>query len=74
MGLAPYGPPRYLEQFRDIVQTDDSAGFRLNLDYFKHHSDGVDMTWDDGSPTIGQIFSDEFFDAFLARPITGEAS
>ena len=64
MGLAPYGSPRYLEQFRDIVQTDDSAGFRLNLDYFRHHSDGVDMTWDDGSPTIGQIFSDKFIDAF----------
>ena len=56
MGLAPYGRPRYIEQFRDIIRTDNGLGFKLNLDYFRHHSEGVDMTWDEGSPTIGRIF------------------
>jgi len=64
MGLAPYGKPRFLEQFRDIVQTERDGGFRLNLDYFLHHSEGVEMTWDDGSPTIGRIFSDKYIETF----------
>ncbi len=64
MGLAPYGKPRFLEQFRDIVQTERDGGFKLNLDYFLHHSEGVEMTWDDGSPTIGRIFSDKFIETF----------
>lgn len=64
MGLAPYGQPRYLPEFRDIIWTDNGRGFKLNLDYFLHHSEGVDMTWDDGSPTIGRMFSDSFIDTF----------
>ena len=63
MGLAPYGQPRHMDQFRDIVRT-ENGGFKLNLDYFRHHSEGVDMTWDEGSPTIGRIFSDKFIEAF----------
>jgi len=64
MGLAPYGQPRYLAEFRDIIRTDNGAGFKLNLDYFLHHSEGVDMTWDEGAPTIGRMFSDRFIDTF----------
>lgn len=71
MGLAPYGRPRYLEQFRDIIRT-DNGGFKLNLDYFRHDSEGVDMTWEDGSPTIGRIFSDKFIDAFGPPRLAGE--
>jgi carbamoyltransferase len=64
MGLAPYGRPRYLEEFRDIIRTEARGQFRLNLDYFRHHAEGVDMTWDQGSPVIGRIFSDEFVQTF----------
>ena len=64
MGLAPYGKPRYLEEFRDIIRTEERGQFRLNLDYFRHHAEGVDMTWDQGSPVIGRIFSDEFVRTF----------
>ncbi|MCU1265045.1 MAG: putative carbamoyl transferase, NodU family [Acidobacteria bacterium] len=60
MGLAPYGKPRFMEEFRDIISTSEGGQFRLNLDYFRHHAEGVDMTWDQGSPVIGRIFSDEF--------------
>ena len=72
MGLAPYGVPRYLEQFREIIRTENGAGFKLDLNYFKHHSEGVDMTWEDGSPTIGRIFSDKFIDAFGPARLAGE--
>jgi carbamoyltransferase len=64
MGLAPYGRARYLEEFRDIIRTEERGQFRLNLDYFRHHAEGVDMTWDQGSPIIGRIFSDEFVQTF----------
>ena len=64
MGLAPYGRPRFMEEFRDIIRTEDRGQFRLNLDYFRHHAEGVDMTWDQGSPKIGRIFSDQFAQTF----------
>jgi carbamoyltransferase len=60
MGLAPYGRPRYIEEFRDMIGAEEGGRFRLNLDYFRHHTDGVEMSWDEGTPVIGPIFSDEF--------------
>jgi carbamoyltransferase len=73
MGLAPYGQPRYIEQFRDIVRTEDNGQFRLNLDYFRHSSEGVEMTWDDGSPTLGRTYSDKFVEVFGPARERGEA-
>ncbi|MFN2512412.1 MAG: carbamoyltransferase [Pyrinomonadaceae bacterium] len=64
MGLAPYGKPRFMEEFRDIIRTVEGGRFQLNLGYFRHHAEGVDMTWDNGSPIIGRIFSDEFARTF----------
>ena len=60
MGLAPYGEPRFINQFREIIRTEERGQFRLQLEYFRHHAEGVEMTWDQGSPVIGRIFSDEF--------------
>jgi carbamoyltransferase len=64
MGLAPYGKARYMEEFRDIIRTDEGGRFRLNLDYFRHHAEGVEMSWETGSPVIGPIFSDEYVKRF----------
>ncbi len=72
MGLAPYGKPRYIEQFRDLVQTEPDGRFKLNLDYFLHHSEGVEMTWEEGSPTIGRIYSDKFIETFGAAREKGQ--
>src|SRR3981081_431112 len=72
MGLAPYGRPRYLSKFCYIIRTDNGRGFKLTLDYFLPHSEGVDMTWDDGSPTIGRMFSDGFIDSFGPARLAGE--
>jgi carbamoyltransferase len=60
MGLAPYGTPRYMKEFREIIRTDEGGRFKLNLDYFRHHSEGVEMSWDEGSPVIGRIYSGEY--------------
>jgi carbamoyltransferase len=60
MGLAAYGEPAYLDEFRHIVATNGGVGFRLGLKYFKHHRTGPDMTWSDAvkTPEIGAMFSD----------------
>jgi carbamoyltransferase len=59
MGLAPYGDPgRYLPLMRKIVRTEGDL-FALDLRFFTHHREGVDMTWESGSPSIGRVFSPE---------------
>jgi carbamoyltransferase len=57
MGLAPYGKPLHVEKLRQVIRPVDGGHFELNLDYFRHHTDGVEMTWDDGSPHLGLVFS-----------------
>jgi carbamoyltransferase len=57
MGLAPYGEPKYLDQMRQIVQLVPDGGFRLNLDYFRHHREKIDYEWDNGIPAVGTLFA-----------------
>jgi carbamoyltransferase len=57
MGLASYGEPAYLETMRDIFQLNGRGQFKLNLDYFIHHSEGVSMTWEGGEPKMGPVYS-----------------
>ena len=64
MGLAPYGRPRYIEAFRNIIRTAPNGKFKLDLDYFRHAAEGVDMSWDQGSPVIGKIYSDAYARTF----------
>jgi carbamoyltransferase len=64
MGLAPYGKPRFMEEFRELIKTDEGGRFRLNLDYFRHHAEGVEMSWNEGSPVIGRIYSDRYGELF----------
>jgi carbamoyltransferase len=73
MGLAPYGRPRLIETFRRIIRTEAHGQFRLDLDYFRHATEGVDMTWNDGSPVIGRIFSDQYEREFGAPRAPHEA-
>jgi carbamoyltransferase len=57
MGLAAYGEPSYAAQIREVVPAQDDGTFRLDLRYFRHLSEGVDMTWDDSAPVVGPIFT-----------------
>ena len=57
MGLAPYGEPRYTRQIDSLVRLQDDGRFELDLSYFSHWSDGVQMTWDDGEPKVGPVFT-----------------
>ena len=71
MGLAPYGLPRFINEFREIIRTEENGRFRLNLDYFRHHAEGVEMTWDEGPPVIGRVYSDEFAHLFGPSRVAG---
>ncbi|HJP91873.1 MAG TPA: carbamoyltransferase C-terminal domain-containing protein [Pyrinomonadaceae bacterium] len=73
MGLAPYGRPRFIDKFREIIRTEENGQFRLNLNYFRHHAEGVEMTWDEGSPVIGRVYSDEFAHLFGPPRAAGSA-
>src|SRR3984893_1786440 len=59
MGLAAYGQPEFLEEFRRIVRADGPLSFRLGLEYFTHQNQGADMTWReaDRTPVLGRLFS-----------------
>ena len=59
MGLAAYGEPRFLEELRQVVPARRNGSFRLDLSYFRHLSEGVDMTWGSGVPILGTIFTPE---------------
>ncbi len=63
MGLAAYGEPRFATQVREVVRVVDDQ-VRLNLDYFVHHSEGVEMTWDGGEPVLGPVYSKKMADVF----------
>ena len=64
MGLASYGTPTYLDAFRDIVRLRPHGRFELNLDYFTHHSHGVQMLWDTETPELVPVWSSKFADTF----------
>jgi len=63
MGLSAFGEPRFADRVRQVVRTEEDQ-CRLNLDYFTHHNEGVEMTWDGGQPALGSIFSGKLAEQF----------
>jgi carbamoyltransferase len=57
MGLAPYGQPVYLPQMRRIVQLLDDGSFKLDLSFFRHAREKIEYEWEDGSPSVGTLYS-----------------
>jgi len=57
MGLAPYGKPTCTTELRQLVTLMDGGRFELDLRFFRHWSEGVEMEWDDGYPTLGRVFT-----------------
>jgi len=71
MGLAPYGTPRFLEEMRAVVKEKGDL-FELGLEFFRHDKEGVEMTWDEGTPSIGRIFSERMEEVFGPARDPGE--
>src|SRR5262249_32360855 len=58
MGLAPYGEPSYHDFFDRLLRLQPSGRFELDLDYFLHHREGVDYSFDrQGYPTVAPLYS-----------------
>ena len=67
MGLAPYGEDSYRDVFDEIVRLEDQGRFKLNLDYFVHHTQGVDYSFDrHGRPLVAPLYTE-----CLARRLGG---
>ena len=65
MGLAPYGEEVFRDFFDELVRLEPGGRFSLNLDYFVHHSEGVDYSFDgDGKPTVAPLYSPRFLERF----------
>lgn len=71
MGLAPYGQPALLDAMRSIVSLEADGGFRLDLDYFRHHREKIDYEWENGSPTVGELYSEKMAE-LLGPPRSGD--
>lgn len=72
MGLAPYGEPVFLDEFRKILRLKRDGKFELDLEFFLHHSKGIEMQWEDGLPELAAVFSDEWVRRFGPARKKGE--
>ncbi len=72
MGLAPYGNTNFYDKVSKLIITEKNK-FKLNLDFFTHHTKGVEMTWLEGEPKIGKIYSDKLVE-LLGPPRQGDES
>jgi carbamoyltransferase len=64
MGLAPYGKPTYTGALKDVIRYESNGSYELDLSYFIHHSKGVNLTWENGEPAMGEVYSERFSERF----------
>lgn len=64
MGLAALGEPKLKDELRRVIKYVGGGQYRLNLDYFRHHSEGVDMAWDGCAPTMRPVYTKKFIQDF----------
>lgn len=59
MGLAAYGEPAFRDEFQRMLHVGPGLQFQLNLDYFVHHRQGAEMSWESSTetPVLGRLFS-----------------
>ena len=57
MGLAAYGTPDFSGPLRRLVHLKPAGGFELDLAFFRHWSDGVEMTGDGGAPRLAPVYA-----------------
>lgn len=57
MGLAAYGEPSRLADLRRLITLRADGSFSLELRYFRHSREGVDMTFAAGTPRLGVLYS-----------------
>lgn len=73
MGLSSYGEPEYAKHMKQLLKSTNGLSYKLNLDYFVHHSQGVQMTWDDGYPEMAAVYSNSLRSLLGAPRAAGES-
>ncbi len=64
MGLSAFGKPRFIDKMRKIVRTKPNGLFEIDTSYFVHDTQGIEMTWENGEPFIGRLYSDKLIHEF----------
>lgn len=65
MGLAPYGKPTFIDDLRLILILEENGLFKLNLDYFIHHREGITTSmFINNDPTPSKIYSSKMEELF----------
>ncbi len=62
MGLAPYGTPAHAAAISRLVRLDPAGGFRLDLEYFRHWTGDITMSWESGEPVVPDVYTDRLVD------------
>jgi carbamoyltransferase len=62
MGLAPYGKPTRTGPLQQLVKLTDGGGFALDLDYFRHWTGEITMTWDAGEPVVPDVYTNRLIE------------
>lgn len=62
MGLAPYGKPQYIHAMEKLVSISNNGLFKLGLEYFRHHNDNLEMSWNNTAPAISSDFTDRLIE------------
>ncbi len=60
MGLAAFGEPELKQKLRAVLRPVPGS-FALGLDYFRHHTGGVAMTWEQ-EPTYDRLYTDKLLE------------
>jgi carbamoyltransferase len=64
MGLAAYGKPVYLDEFRKMIKLKPKGKFELQLDYFTQHRGQSKVRWEGGKPEQDILFSPRWTEIF----------
>lgn len=68
MGLAPYGEPRYEDEFRQLIRPASEGRFVLNPLFFRHAREGIETDFSAGAPRIGPLYSTTAWERVFDRP------
>jgi carbamoyltransferase len=68
MGLAPYGKPTFFDKMQEIVLLKKNGSYSLNLNLFRHHNENIKYEWNNCSPSIGNLFSDNLTNLLGVKP------
>lgn len=73
MGLAAYGNAKGVPELRALLQFVPDGTFRLDLRFFRHHVEGIDLSWESGQPRLGTLYSEELLALLGPAFASGEA-